>query len=432
MRATNQYIKRANELVSDCNAAYEETMQNTVLPLLSEAESNIFAMREVADAYRVGSFLPQSDDMYYHYLNKILVCDMGKDIIEQAKNLCADLDNGMIFDAQYERYGDVYECSDLIAYAAFDLGLRYYKSSTIEEAKTALDYFKIADILFRISGPGVEQYVNVVSERLQCFDTADSDSDALSESDVISDDSSNDIATDSSSVVSDNFISRYQHQLSDDIEESIWCRLDTKSQVYISTAFFCYQQFKDDRTALEGEIDYSPVVSLLSKALELELKKRFYCAYLEYLHNRFNNANEYITYNSLIPLDNKAVLKRVGNGYEFRDHNIITIFSLGSFPYIIANGTHDNNRIYPSAIDYCRDVLFTHDHEQYRENTEEYNGEIEHWLHEYITEVETVRPLRNASSHPNSVLIENDAIFCQDYIIRVNCLISKLIKICVE
>ena len=49
-------------------------------------------------------------------------------------------------------------------------------------------------------------------------------------------------------------------------------------------------------------MDYSPVITLLSKALELELKKRFYDFYLKYLRHRFSDdAEKYIDYNDLDP-----------------------------------------------------------------------------------------------------------------------------------
>lgn len=118
--------------------------------------------------------------------------------------------------------------------------------------------------------------------------------------------------------------------------------------------------------------------------------------------------------------------------YEFVDPAINDAFTLGSFPYTIANGTHTSDRIYPSEIDYCRDVLFSHDCEIYREDPEEYKSEIMNWLQKYISEIEIIRPLRNQSSHPNSILGDVDAVFCQDYTIRVQRLIDKLIRICVE
>ena len=411
MRATYQDHKKAEELVSDCNAA-NEIMQESLSHLLSEAEHNIYAMREIAEAYRTGSFLPQSDDMYYHYLKKMLTCNQGEHIIQEGKCLLADLDNGMAFGAQNDRYGEVYECSELIAYAAFDLGIRYCSSSSADEVKAALDYFEIADALFRISGPGIERYINTAKKRLDDFGAA-----------VPSD------------GVLGAFVSKYQQQLATDIEEAIWNKMDVKSQIFISTAFYCHQQFNEEKVALDGEMDYSPVISLLSKALELELRKRFYYGYLGYLRQRFNNdAEKYIEYNELDPRKNKVILHSLSRErYDFVNSNIIdNIFKLGSFPYTIASGTHDNDRIYPSAIDYCKDVLFSHDCELYRRNSEAYKEEIERWLHNYITEVEILRPLRNQSTHPDSILRNVDALFCQDFVIRVQHLIDKLIRICVE
>lgn len=51
-------LEKAKQLVSDCNAA-KEIFQESLSPLLLEAENNLYAMREVAEAYRVGSFFPQ-------------------------------------------------------------------------------------------------------------------------------------------------------------------------------------------------------------------------------------------------------------------------------------------------------------------------------------------------------------------------------------
>ena len=410
MQFTIKDFKRAEKLVSDCNAA-NEIMQGSLVPLLSEAETNVFAMREVAEAYRTGSFLPQSDDMYYHYLEKMLNSEMGKSIIEQGKYLCADLDNGMVFGAQYDRYGEVYECSELIGYAAFDLGIRYYSGSSADEVMAAIDYLEIADTLFRISGAGIEQYIDAARKRLTDFSTV----------------------VPTNGVLGD-FVSKYQQQLSSDIEESIWNRMDVKTQIFISTAYYCHKQFNDERTALDGEMDYSPIISLLSKALELELKKRFYYSYLNYLRHRFNNdADEYKKYNNLDPHKNRVILYKTSQGeYAFVNPDINSTFSLGSFPYIITSDTHNSDKIYPSAIDYCKDVLFSHNCELYCNDQEEYKKKIKQWLHDYIIEVEIVRPLRNQSAHPSSILRDIDAVFCQDSVIRVQHLIDKLIRLCVE
>ena len=96
-------LEKAKQLVSDCNAA-KEIFQESLSPLLLEAENNLYAMREVAEAYRVGSFFPQSDDMYYYYLKQIVSSDLVQYVIEQGKYLSYDLDHGMPYGAQFERY----------------------------------------------------------------------------------------------------------------------------------------------------------------------------------------------------------------------------------------------------------------------------------------------------------------------------------------
>jgi len=403
-------LEKAKQLVSDCNAA-KETLQESLSPLLLEAESNLYAMREVAEAYRVGSFLPQSDDMYYYYLKQIVSSDLAQYVIEQGKYLSYDLDHGMPYGAQFERYREVYEYSELIGYTAFDLGLRYYGSSSPDDLRMAIGYFEIADSLFTLSGAGIQHYIDTAKKRLADYRAP----------------------VPSDGVLGD-FVSKYQQQLAGYIEEDIWNRLDSKSRIFISTAFYCHQQFKDEPTARDGEIDYSPVITLLSKALELELKKRFYDSYLEYLRRRFrDNAETYIEYNDLDPCKNRVILyQNPRRKYVFVDSNMNDSFTLGSFPYIVASGTHNYDKIYPSAADYCKDVLFSHDCELFRNDPSAYKREIEQWLKNYITEVETVRPVRNRSAHPNSILRDADAVFCQDVIIRVKHLIDKLIRICAE
>lgn len=403
-------LKKAEQLVSDCNAA-KEILQESLSPLLLEAENNLYAMREVAEAYRVGSFLPQSDDMYYYYLKQIVSSDLAQYVIEQGKYLSYDLDHGMPYGGHFGRYRDVYEFSELIGYAAFDLGLRYYGSSSPDELRMAIDYFEIADPLFTLSGAGIQQYIDIAKKRLADYRAP----------------------VPSEGVLGD-FVLKYQQQLAGYIEEDIWNRLDPKSRIFISTAFYCHQQFKDEPTARDGEMDYSPVITLLSKALELELKKRFYDSYLKYLRHSFSDdAEKYIDYNDLDPGKNRVILyQNPRRKYLFVNPDINDTFTLGSFPYIVASGTHGNDKIYPSAADYCKDVLFSYDCELFRNDSSAYKREIERWLKNYITEVETVRPVRNQSAHPNSILRDADAVFCQDVIIRVKHLIDKLIRICAE
>lgn len=403
-----QEIKRTETLIAECNAA-NEIMQKALASLLSEAENNLYAMHVVAEAYKTGSLLPKSEDMWYQYLEKMLNSDFGKMIIQDAQFLSYELDKGMEFGAQYGRYGDVYEYSEILGYAAFDLGLRDYTSSSATEIQSSLEYFKIGDTLLKITGAGIETYINAAKQRLEEF--------------------SEDVPPNG---VLGNFVLKYQQQLAAEIEEPVWNRLDKMSKIFISTALFCYHQFKSERNARDGEIDYSPVISLLSKALELELRKRFYHRYLEYLKETFNNnAARYIDYNGLSPRRNKFLrYDQVNSNYVFVDSNNRGLFTLGDFPYAISNNLH--GELHTSVIDFCKDVLFSHDCDLYHENAETYRQKISDWLKNYKDDVEVVRSLRNRSAHPNSILNVADADLCQNYIIRVQHLIDKLIQMCTD
>lgn len=112
--------------------------RETYTNLIKRAEKNdIYAMVEIANAYRDGTFVDRSDVQYYKWLEKIV-----KDHKYIYYNLKYLYESNSIWEQpdrfyQDELFGElIYPYGD----SAYALGLYYFGSSEIEELKQALFY----------------------------------------------------------------------------------------------------------------------------------------------------------------------------------------------------------------------------------------------------------------------------------------------------
>ena len=413
----NQEQIQAAELVNNCRLAFDRFSSQALSPLFKAAETNIYAMWEIAEAYRSGRFLLQDEEQADLYLDRIVRCAAGQAIIQDAEYLAYELDHGAPYGTQYERYAEVYEGAECVAYAAFSLGQKRLSGSR-EDVQEALRLFGIADRLFSLAGPGIDQYIRMAKARL----------DELAENTATS--------SDDHSAETDSEQEKLLASLKGDsslrnISDSIWVRLDPKTRIFLITSVICYNCFRADQIE-DAEIDYSPVISLLSKALELELKKRFFIKYIAYLRPAFKNSvDKFLAYNNANAGDVSALLVKEKDGsYSFANPSASQLFTLGSFCYLIAKGKKASDPVYPSVVEYCEKILFVHDSPVYREDPSEYREQIVKWLHNYITEVEMVRPFRNQASHPTEVMTVRQADYCQNVIITIQQLLVKLLTVC--
>lgn len=196
-------------------------------------------------------------------------------------------------------------------------------------------------------------------------------------------------------------IIKITEQLREALTPSVWHKLSEKSQNFLITAKYTYENM----IHLNGgdKLDYSGVCLLVTKAIEVETFNRFFSEYKRYLQQKFG----YSAQQWPIAMTHKD---RFGNIYPVRD------FTLGSVIYIVKD-TSDGliNRVF---FDYAQKYLY-----------ENRNGtvDIEGHLLSICNFVETVRlDYRNPASHKDAIQ-SISATQCFDYVIDIEKQLRKML-----
>ncbi len=191
----------------------------------------------------------------------------------------------------------------------------------------------------------------------------------------------------------------------------LWNQLTEVSQKSISTAYKNYYQNKDD-----PDYDFSSVIGLLGKALEGELKIRFYNKYIEYLKNNFESAQDYIKYNNLNNFQINTLTRvllyapKTGNReFQFFDYINHGTFTLGSFRFLL--GIDKQGTISPSSrlfchlsmLDYAKTTLYKDIFVR-----KEY-PEVDSFLKELSDNIVTLINYRNKADHAGENMSVDDA-----------------------
>lgn len=195
-----------------------------------------------------------------------------------------------------------------------------------------------------------------------------------------------------------------KRKLIDSLGESAWNKLEETSRTFLVSAKLMYNHLllADDNT------DYSGVCVLITKALEVELSKRFYRNYLNYLdikyHRNYTNYPSTLLYNGSRPLKSEK-------------------FTMGSIAYAMGYRENYNDtetqklKNKNCLMDYCRTRLFP----------TLTDVEIKDVLYEYGYAVEKVRnDYRNPAAHTNEIH-KVDAEECFNLVIEVEKLLKRMI-----
>ena len=188
-----------------------------------------------------------------------------------------------------------------------------------------------------------------------------------------------------------------------------WNKLSSQSKNFLISSKFTYRHL----FMLDDVIDYSGVCLLVTKALELELCKRFFRGFMKYLKNEYGD--DYTKYHtSLLGFDPK-------NKKQFRLKN--NRCDLGRITYILGYNKDDslplekqkNNTL--KLIEYSKKKFF-------RDLTDE---EIEKSLNYYGSLVDDIRiKYRNPAAHTNE-LKQLDAEECFNLILDVEKVLKKML-----
>ena len=194
--------------------------------------------------------------------------------------------------------------------------------------------------------------------------------------------------------------------------ENCWTKLEETSRENLVNAKVFFSKLLE----LERIKDYSGVCLPITKALEVELYKRFYTNYMRYLKEKYNN--DYTKYPS-------ALLYKIK--YSKTKHKIVPLgpkyFTMGTVAFILCikqdnDDTEqqiENNKA--RLLEYAKERLLS----KYS------NNEIEKILTNCAKAIEEIREkYRNRCSHREAIL-QLQAKECMNYVIDVEKLLKKMI-----
>ena len=195
-----------------------------------------------------------------------------------------------------------------------------------------------------------------------------------------------------------------QKKLMFSLGENAWDKLSEESKTFLITSKVTYNNMIN----IDSIIDYSGICVLVTKALEVETKKRFFSNFLNYLNKQYNE--DYSKYHTALLYKNEKPL-------------FIEKFNMGDIAFVMCYkenwyDTEDqkiNNK--SKLIEYCKSCVFS----KYEEN------EIESLLTKYASSIEEIRKkFRNPSAHTNKIQ-RTDADECFDLILDVEKLLKQML-----
>ena len=198
---------------------------------------------------------------------------------------------------------------------------------------------------------------------------------------------------------------REKRKLVISLGENAWRKMEAASQTFLVSAKVMYNHLIE----LDDVIDYSGVCVLVTKALEVEMNKRFYSKFLEYLDQNYHK--DYSKYPSALLYKNRAPLKPEN-------------FTMGNIAYVLCckekcedssiqkyNNKHE-------LLEYCKAKVFP-------KNTD---SEINDMITKYAKDVENIRTsYRNPSAHTNE-LKKINAEECFNYVLDVEQVLKKMLE----
>lgn len=199
-----------------------------------------------------------------------------------------------------------------------------------------------------------------------------------------------------------------ENKLKASIGSMAWDKLDESSQTFLVSSKLMYNNL----ISIGNVVDYSGVCLLVTKALEVEMSKRFCRNYTAFLTERYPGKEN-------LKIWPTSLLSRYGKKIKTKD------FTLGSVAYILgysfADGISEeekhNNQV--KLLEYAKNELFIEGYD---------NEEILACLLQYAEWIEEVRKnYRNPSAHTNE-LKKVDAENCFDLVTDV----EKILKIMMD
>lgn len=210
-----------------------------------------------------------------------------------------------------------------------------------------------------------------------------------------------------------------------------WDKLHLTSKKQIITALYTLKVMEEAKG--ESDFDYSAIVSLLSRALEYEIKIRFYKGYLRFLRSEIL-ISDYVIINQVTKIGEYKERKLIVDYTEEEDGSINVCgyheydgvgekeYTLGSINRPIGFSYKTNvSGIDPTFMDYCKKILWDAKCE---------DAEIIDWVTSICRNVLELREVRNHASHGGYNLNKDEAIQAFDEIILIGKILVKLLEPC--
>lgn len=188
------------------------------------------------------------------------------------------------------------------------------------------------------------------------------------------------------------------------IGENAWNKLSEQSQTFLITSKIMFNKL----ILMDEIIDYSGICILITKALEVEMTKRFFTNFIKYLDKTYKK--DYSKYPTALLFNKKKPL--------FKNK-----VSLGNFQFILClkENRYDtpeeskNNK--EKLLEYCKNSVFSINDE----------NKIEDAINYYANSIEEIRlKYRNPSAHTNEIK-RVDAEECFKLVLDVEKLLKKML-----
>ncbi len=248
-------------------------------------------------------------------------------------------------------------------------------------------------------------------------------------------------------------LSDIEQILKDVFGNKYWNKLQKETRIYIQTAVFSFLQFLDGNEQSFEKFDYSGVISLLMRALELELKKRFCLDYIQFLKERYPNPFSYLKVNCLTfkisknSNDVKGIVKYARDenpsGLRYISYDGSNIedgsyyFSLGKINKFTGfkEDTGTNGpiiRVDSTFLEYLslkmNGCYKRANCENQRERFER-EKKIKHWVSKISKDIESLRVIRNNASHGGTILNIEAAMQSFNSLILVRKVLKELVTL---
>ena len=216
--------------------------------------------------------------------------------------------------------------------------------------------------------------------------------------------------------------------LIDKVGSDAWEKFQNSTRTDIISSVACFRSFFD----FGNPIDYSCAIIPVMKALEYELRIRFYDPYVRYLSERYS-AVEYAK--SILPEEYKYDLKVAAKlkmkilryekdkGLEYVDTEREDQFSLGNFCHSVRTSEKKGNRNQPRIddlfLEYCHNVVFSEKPVS--------DIELKKWAVRISIQTEAQVHLRNKSAHGGVILNEKSAEKAISDVVTVGKLLAEIV-----